>query len=124
LQFLQKILLLQYLQNHILGRMTMAYGERIKFYRVLRGMSQELLAEHTGITYTSISRIEHETRKVTLEEAIRFAEVLGISLQELAGLPEASACPEEIKRKVSQCVEKIREINHLANDLDRTVSLS
>ena len=106
----------------------MAYGERIRFYRVLRNMSQEDLAEQTGITYTSISRIEHGTRKVTLDEAVRFAEVLRISLLELAGVPELLSQTEEVKTMVNQCATKMHEALTavsasctIADDLQRTL---
>jgi transcriptional regulator with XRE-family HTH domain len=109
----------------------MAYGERIKHYRVLRRLSQEDLAALTGITYTSISRIEHGTRKVTLEEAVRFVTVLGISLEDLAGLPACVAQQNEVKLLAQHCVQKVREAEAavhaasvVAQHLDLTLSVS
>jgi len=98
----------------------MAYGERIRFYRVLRNMSQEELSAQAGITYTSISRIEHGTRKVTLEEAVRFAEIFGISLHDLAGIAECAGENEAVKTLVQQCAQKVREAATLADHLERT----
>lgn len=109
----------------------MAYGERIKHYRVLRNMSQEEISELTGITYTSISRIEHDTRKVTLEEAVRFADVFNITLHDLAGIPDSSGQQEEVKILAHQCAQKaleakaaLDEVSTLAHNLDRTLALS
>ena len=85
-------------------------------------MSQEELSEQTGITYTSISRIEHGRRKVTLEEAVRFAGILGISLLDLAGIPEFTGQQEEVKTLVHQCAQKVREAASMADTLERAVS--
>jgi len=109
----------------------MAYGERIKHYRVLRRLSQEDLAALTGITYTSISRIEHGTRKVTLEEAVRFVTVLGISLADLTGLPACVTEHHQMKLLAQHCVQKAREaeaaahaVSVVAQHLDLTLSVS
>ena len=97
----------------------MAYGERIKQYRELRHMTQDNLARQADISSTSISRIEHGTRKVTLEEAVRFVEILGISLPELAGLPDFIP-PQEVKMVARQCIKGIREA---VDDFERTLAL-
>jgi transcriptional regulator with XRE-family HTH domain len=97
-------------------------GERLKHYRQLRRMSQEELAEDMGFPSNTISKIEHGTRKVTLEEAIRLAEVLGISLLDLAGIPAFAEQHEEVKTLVHQCAQKVREAATLADTLARTVS--
>ena len=63
----------------------MAIGERVRDYRLARRLTQEQLASRTGIPPTSLSRIEHNERKMTFEEAMRVAEVLDVSLAMLAG---------------------------------------
>jgi len=107
----------------------MGYGERIKHYRVLRQMSQEVFAERTGITYTSISRIEHGTRKVTLEEAVTIATVLGISLEDLAGTPACAGQQDEVKLLAQHWAQKMREAETIVHEastvaayLDHTLS--
>lgn len=64
----------------------MGYGDRVKNYRELRKMTQESLAEQTGIVASSISKIEHGTRKVTLDEAVLLAQALQVRLDDLAGV--------------------------------------
>jgi transcriptional regulator with XRE-family HTH domain len=92
------------------GRIPMLYGGRIRAYRESMGMTQEELAEQTGIVASSISKIEHGTRKVTLEEAVRFAEVLHISLLQLAGIAEG-AMPQPIgKELASVCAKEVSEV--------------
>ncbi len=66
----------------------MGYGARLKRYRELRGLTQDDLARETGIPSTAISRIERGGRKVTLEEAVVLAEVLRVTLAQLAGVEE------------------------------------
>ena len=67
----------------------MQYGERIKRYRELRGLTQDELARQAQIPSTAISRLEHGSRKITLEEAVRVADALGIQLEDLAGVSSA-----------------------------------
>ena len=98
----------------------MPYGARIRLYRESIGMTQEELAEQTGIVASSISKIEHGTRKVTLEEAVRFAEIFGISLLDLAGLPEFPAQSDALKTLVHQFAQKARETSTMADTLERT----
>lgn len=61
----------------------MTCGDRIRFFRMARKLSQEDLATQTGLPITAISKIEHGTRKVALEEAARIAEVLGVRMEAL-----------------------------------------
>jgi len=76
----------------------MAYGERIRRYREALGITQDELAKYADIPSTSISRIEHGARKVTLEEAVRIAEILRIDLLELAGV-QPTTCERAIDRE-------------------------
>lgn len=64
----------------------MGYAERVQRYRLHRKMSQEQLAKQTGLSMTAISKIEHGDRKLTFDEAVRFAQVLRVDLADLAGV--------------------------------------
>ncbi len=90
-----------------------AFGERVKTYRVARGMSQEELATQTGMLNTTISKIEHGQRKVTLDEAVRLAEVLRVTLAQLAGVEE-NEIPAPLHVAASHC---LRESQQLAQAL-------
>lgn len=59
---------------------------RIKKYRKLRGYSQEFLAEKIDRTREHINKIENGKQTLGLNTFIRLAFVLGVSLDELAGL--------------------------------------
>ena len=87
--------------------MSSPVGERLKHYRKLRKMSQEELAIALAIPLNTISKIEHGGRKVTLDEAVQLAEVLRISLDELAGV--VTECPPrfaEVRHWVAQATKE------------------
>lgn len=64
-------------------------GERLKALREQKGFTQRELAAQVDMYFTSISKIENGERKLTLEEAVRVSEVLGVDLKEIAGLETA-----------------------------------
>lgn len=96
--------------------MASRVAERLKHYRKLCKMSQEELAKQLGVPLNTISKIEHGARKVTLDEAVQLAEVLGISLADLAGMPYAG---EEMDTKVKFVVsQSVNEVNEVARTLN------
>ena len=88
----------------------MAYGERIRRYREALGLTQDELAKYADIPSTSISRIEHGTRKVTLDEAVRIAEILRIDLTELAGVVPVNADLAGVRQRVAKLGEKLQRM--------------
>ncbi|MDO4546206.1 MAG: helix-turn-helix transcriptional regulator [Bacillota bacterium] len=58
-------------------------NERLKDARKNLRLSQEFVAKQVGITRTSIVAIEAGTRKVSTEELTKFAELYGVSPEEL-----------------------------------------
>ena len=83
----------------------MRYGERLRIYRVGLKLSQEEVAVRAGITVTAISKIERGTRKVTLDEAVQLAEIVGVSLPDLAGVPAQTTIPETVQTLAAQCAQ-------------------
>ena len=81
--------------------------DRVKAYRLLRELSQEALAELMGFPANTISKIEHGTRKLTFEEAIRLTEIFEVSLQELVGLPPSSPEAIALKNLALQCTQQM-----------------
>lgn len=67
----------------------MACGDRLRQYRERCEMTQDQLGKKADIPSTTISRMENGSRKITLDEAVRLAEVLQVSLAALAGMEEA-----------------------------------
>ena len=65
----------------------MPCGDQVRKYRELRNYTQGELAGLAGLPTSAISKIENGTRNVTWDEAVRFVDVLGIRLDDLAGAP-------------------------------------
>ena len=64
------------------------FGIRIKNIRKARGLTQEKLAENTGITLSYIAMIEGGKRNPTLDFIMRIAKGLDIEVQQLFSLDE------------------------------------
>lgn len=61
------------------------FGARVRNLRKQRGLSQESLAARTGFHSNYIGGIERGTTKLSLLNAVRIAEVLGVPLSRLVG---------------------------------------
>lgn len=59
------------------------FGTNMKKYRLLKGYSQELLAEKCGLHRTYISGIERFYRNVSIENVQRIASALGVDAYKL-----------------------------------------
>lgn len=62
-------------------------GQRIKRLRNQRGMTQEALAEATSLSVPYISHLERAVKKGSLETLTRIAAALGVTVNELLGIP-------------------------------------
>ncbi len=60
-------------------------NNNIKYLRSLRGISQQGLADKVGIDRSTVSRIENNEIETTIDNAIKIAEALDVSLYELVG---------------------------------------
>src|SRR5262249_30444872 len=60
-------------------------GTRLKQLRKAAGLSQAKLAERAGVTPRTVQNWEYGTRTFDFEPALRLADALGITLDELAG---------------------------------------
>lgn len=67
------------------GNINKKPGERLKEWRKRRGISQELLAEKSGYSKVHISYIENGKRRMTIEAARIFSEILEIREKYLMG---------------------------------------
>ncbi|WP_454193170.1 helix-turn-helix domain-containing protein [Paenibacillus sp. Marseille-Q7038] len=61
---------------------NMQLARRIRAFRKLKGLTQQSLAEQTGISLAMLGMIERGTRVPTEEQLVRIADVLAISLSE------------------------------------------
>ncbi|PIE53433.1 XRE family transcriptional regulator [Candidatus Fermentibacteria bacterium] len=87
---------------------TLHVGSEIRKLRETAGMSQEYLAGLVGVSRPSIANIESGKRKISADELIQFAEIFGLTLDQLVnpslrpeiGVEEGNAAetPEESMR--------------------------
>ncbi len=83
-------------------------GERIKFWRQQRNLTQEQLAEKVGVTPGFISLIEIGKRRVSLESLLSICAELEITLNELLvgnQLPQ----PGDYNTEFSELISKLDE---------------
>lgn len=59
------------------------YGNKIRSLRMLRGYSQEAMADKLGIQQTAYSRIETNQQKLTAELLEKIAAELGVSTADI-----------------------------------------
>jgi transcriptional regulator with XRE-family HTH domain len=64
-----------------------AVGPRLKQLRQRRGITLRDLAEETGISLSTLSRLEAGLRRPTLEQLLPLAGAHGVTLDELVGAP-------------------------------------
>jgi transcriptional regulator with XRE-family HTH domain len=68
-----------------------AMGPRLRAVRERRGATLTDVSRTTGISLSTLSRVENGRRKPNLELLLRLAKAYGVALDELAGLPAAPA---------------------------------
>ena len=79
--------------------------KEIKRLRLIRGMSQQELAEKVGVRLLTISRIERGETRFNMKRLPKFAEALGVTKEELlnpdpnAGKPRIAKIHRERKEK-------------------------
>ena len=60
----------------------MRYGEKLKKYREMRGLTQAELAEQANATRSHIAMIERGSRTLSLEVAAKCADALHVSVMD------------------------------------------
>ena len=77
-------------------------GAKIVFYRKLKSMTQEKLADEVGITPQYLSRIENGgySKNVSLSTLMKIAGVLDVTMSQLKSIRE----PEAIRRLLPELV--------------------
>ena len=65
--------------------MSNTFGEKIKLLREAKGWRQDELAQKVGINREALSSIENNHRQIKADELSRFADVLGVSADQLLG---------------------------------------
>jgi transcriptional regulator with XRE-family HTH domain len=85
-------------------------GQRIARIRKERGFTQVELAAKIGIIQTIVSAIEGDERKLSAEMAVRFAQALGVSMDELLGPGRREKKERKPSRKILRRLERIETL--------------
>jgi transcriptional regulator with XRE-family HTH domain len=88
---------------HSPGEITKAVGQRLRRIRLLRGMTQQELAEHSGVSLSTLKLLEARG-KGSLQRLARIAAVLGVDceLRELFRHSAGAESIEAVKRSERQ----------------------
>lgn len=81
-------------------------GRLIYDYRTAHHLSRQEMADLIGVSLTTLNRIKTGDLSVNIDTAIRIASVLGITLEELVGLPVVASVPPEITAQLTS-LEKL-----------------
>src|SRR3569833_2813698 len=73
--------------NEAIDRTLDAVGPRLKRLRLHRDVTLAGLAEETGISISTLSRLEAGLRRPTLEQLLPLARAYGVTLDELVDAP-------------------------------------
>lgn len=88
------------------------FGSRVKEARINKGWNQEKLAEEMNLTQASISQFENGQRLPTPANIKKFAEVLEVSRESLAGENNGQFEKEILMRNIKDLSpENLRKIN-------------
>jgi len=72
--------------------MAISLHESIRTFRKQAGLSQEKVAEIIGVTRQAVTKWESGKASPSTENLIKLAEIFGVSLDSLIGIPEESSC--------------------------------
>ena len=76
----------------------MIVGERLRKLRVVKGLNQEKLSEMVGVSKSSISCYEKETRSPKSETIIDFIQIFGVNADYLLGSDDIIKVVEDKER--------------------------
>jgi transcriptional regulator with XRE-family HTH domain len=82
-------------------------GQRVERIRKERGFTQVELAANVGIIQSIVSSVESGRRGLSAEMAVRFAQALGVSIDELLGPGRRDRKKRKPSRKVLRRLEQI-----------------
>jgi transcriptional regulator with XRE-family HTH domain len=81
-------------------------GAALKHWRTHRGLTQEGLAEQSGLSYKFIGEIERGSANPTIETLSTLARALGVEIAELLASHDQTALEYQLSKKH---VQRIRE---------------
>ncbi len=98
-----------------MSNIVFRFGRRVKAYRTRQKLSQEKLAENSGLHPTYIGQVERGEKNCTLETAEKIAKGLGMPLTELLhDMPpdESGTDSPEIVAEVEAIISMLMKMNY------------
>lgn len=69
--------------NHNDNKYLKRFGKRVRYLREKKGISQEKLAEMTGLHRTYIGSVERGEKNIALKNMVKIAKKLGVTMEKL-----------------------------------------
>lgn len=88
---------------------TFLFGQILQSYRESAKVTQQEIADATGLTKNYISSIERGVHKCNAQTFIIYAKECGVSLDEMAGLIPKSKLNRNLMKKISEMSEDEQE---------------
>jgi transcriptional regulator with XRE-family HTH domain len=97
-------------------------AENLRKHRVLRGYTQEYIAEYLGKKdYTAYSRYEQGRSNLKMEDAIRLADLYEVDVQELISKIPSVNQAQESQKKQSGLVSILVDLDGSSNKLENNI---
>ncbi|WCR58427.1 WO male-killing family protein Wmk [Wolbachia endosymbiont of Ctenocephalides felis wCfeJ] len=84
-------------------------GQKVKYWRLKRGYTQEALAEKIGTTRQIVSQYEKGTRRISIEKLYAIVEALSVSIKDLIPIPKDYLANEG--EEISNLMKEYKTIN-------------
>ena len=88
---------------------ALQFGQMLQSYREGAKITQQEIANATGLTKNYISAIERGVHKCNAQTFIAYAKKCGVSLDEMAGLAPKSKLNRKLAQKLSEMSEDEQE---------------
>ena len=88
---------------------ALRFGQMLQSYREGAKVTQQEIADATGLTKNYISNIERGVHKCNAQTFIVYAKKCGVSLDEMAGLIPKSKLNKKLVQKLSEMSEDEQE---------------
>jgi len=98
-------------------------GQNIRSMRVVRGMSQEKLAEGLGITFQQVQKYEKGTNRVSASKLQQIAGILGTEISVLFGGTTSSGAVSQVPAFSNEAVKAAIAFDAIADHKQRAAVL-
>jgi transcriptional regulator with XRE-family HTH domain len=88
-------------------------GRRLRYLRVVRGLSQAELAEAADVSYQQVHKYEHGVNRMSAERLWRFAQLLGVPVSDFFdGIESPSKEQARQERVTLKFMQRIATLSH------------